>query len=496
LKSVTCIVLLSLSVLCSAGADAATIAVKAGGNLQAALNVAQPGDVITLQAGATFTGSFTLPAKFGSSYITVRSSAADAVLPAVAVRMTPSYAGYLPKIVGSGTLPALRTASRASYWRLQFLEIVANSSGVGDIVQLGSGSATSSASQAHHLIVDRVYLHGRTDKGAKRGIALNSGETTIRNSWISDVKSSQYDSQAICGWNGPGPYRIENNFLRASAENVLFGGADASTPDLVPSDIQILRNTFSKDLAWRGTPWIVKNLLELKNARRVRIAGNRFAYVWAEEQKGYALNIKPTQASGKAPWTTIEDITIENNRFEHVAGGILLSGRDTTYGSQTMARVLIANNLLTDVSKAKWGGHGSFLVVGNGAIDVRVDHNTVEHDGFVVNGNGAAMQRFVFTNNLHRHNQFGIYGDGLGAGMVSITKYFPGAQIHHNAFFGGTPSKYPIDNYFATAAEFLNHFMAAATGDYRLSLSSAYRGAASDGSNIGVDITALEAAVK
>src|SRR5436190_2242709 len=42
-----------------------TIAVAAGGNVQAAIDAARPGDVITLEAGATFTGNFTLPAKSG-----------------------------------------------------------------------------------------------------------------------------------------------------------------------------------------------------------------------------------------------------------------------------------------------------------------------------------------------------------------------------------------------------------------------------------------------
>src|SRR5215475_14094723 len=57
-----------------------TIEVKAGGDFQAALNRARPGDVITLQAGATFTGNFTLPNKSGSGqsgqseWIVIRSS--------------------------------------------------------------------------------------------------------------------------------------------------------------------------------------------------------------------------------------------------------------------------------------------------------------------------------------------------------------------------------------------------------------------------------------
>src|SRR5215475_2224135 len=58
-----------------------TITVNVGGNLQSALNQARPGDVIMLQAGATFTGNFVLPNKSGSSWIIIRSDAADAALP-------------------------------------------------------------------------------------------------------------------------------------------------------------------------------------------------------------------------------------------------------------------------------------------------------------------------------------------------------------------------------------------------------------------------------
>ncbi|HEV3468234.1 MAG TPA: hypothetical protein VG148_02860, partial [Pyrinomonadaceae bacterium] len=55
-------------------ARAATINVPAGGDLQAALDRAQPGDEVVLEAGASFVGNFTLPAKAGAAFITVRSS--------------------------------------------------------------------------------------------------------------------------------------------------------------------------------------------------------------------------------------------------------------------------------------------------------------------------------------------------------------------------------------------------------------------------------------
>ena len=58
-----------------------TLAVGAGGNFQAALNAAQPGDVITLEAGATFVGPFVLPDKPGSGWIIIRTSAPDSSLP-------------------------------------------------------------------------------------------------------------------------------------------------------------------------------------------------------------------------------------------------------------------------------------------------------------------------------------------------------------------------------------------------------------------------------
>ncbi len=86
-------------------------------------------------------------------------------------------------------------------------------------------------------------------KGQKRGIALNSGSTTIRNSYISDIKAFGQESQAIAGWNGTGPYTIENNYLEAAGVNILFGGADPAIQELVPSDIIIRRNHITKNVA-------------------------------------------------------------------------------------------------------------------------------------------------------------------------------------------------------------------------------------------------------
>ena len=85
---------------------------------------------------------------------------------------------------------------------------------------------------------------GRPTKGSKRGVLLNGIAMVVKNCYISDMKSTLQDSQAIGGWNGPGPFQIINNYLEASGENVLFGGAPPVIKGVVPSDILIKRNHF------------------------------------------------------------------------------------------------------------------------------------------------------------------------------------------------------------------------------------------------------------
>src|SRR5262249_19115655 len=148
-----------------------------------AINNAQPGDTLMLQAGATFSGNFVLPVKSGTTDITIRSSAPDSTLPAVGVRIDPTFAPALPKIQSPTSAPARATAAGAHRYRLQCLEFLANSQGFGDVMTLGDGSSAQNtlAAVPHDLIVDRVYIHGDATFGQKRGIGLNSAATTIMN---------------------------------------------------------------------------------------------------------------------------------------------------------------------------------------------------------------------------------------------------------------------------------------------------------------------------
>src|SRR3954463_6547900 len=154
----------------------------------------------------------------------------------------------------------------------------------GDLVSLGAGSheQTISAQVPHDLVLDRIFVHGDAAKGRRRGISLNSAATTVTRSYVSDIKAVGRDAQAICGWNGPGPFTISDNYLEASSENIMFGGSDPGITNLVPADITITANTIAKPLAWKQERWEIKNLLELKNARRVVIRDNVLEYNWLQ----------------------------------------------------------------------------------------------------------------------------------------------------------------------------------------------------------------------
>jgi hypothetical protein len=478
------------------------ISVPSGGNLQQAIDRARPGDTIHLLPGVTYSGNFILPLKSGTEFITIRT-APVATHPREGVRVEPSHSPSLAKIASPNGQPALGTAPGAHHWRLQLLEFLPNANSSGDIITLGDGgSAQKDVAQVpKQLVVDRCYIHGHPDRGQKRGIALNSGTTTINNSYISDIKVKGQDSQAIAGWNGPGPYVIENNYLEAAGENFLLGGADPPIRDLVTEDVTFRRNHLAKPLAWREQGWQVKNLFELKNARRVLVEGNLMEYTWQQAQVGYAILLTPRNQDGGAPWSVVENITIRRNVIRHAGGGMQIIGADTTHPSGPSRAIHVVDNLFYGIDSRRWGGTGAFLLVGEGPSDIIVEHNTVRHDGNIVMAYGGTKQDpteirgFQFRDNLVSHNQYGVHGADRAPGADTLQTFFPQVVFQNNGIAGGDAKGYPGSNAFLDVQEFERQFVNAAEGDFRLRPNSRFKGAASDRKDLGADLAAIALAM-
>jgi len=496
-----------------------TLAVSAGGDLQAALDAAQPGDVIELAAGAVYSGPFVLPAKSGAGWIILRSS--SAYLRPLGTPVTPVDARFMAKLEASSG-PVLSTAPGAHHYRLVGLEIrpggasgttlhrvlrwlrpSAQSAGTGtfleNLVLLGSGD-TSTDTLPHHIIFDRCYIHGDPVVGARRGIAMNSSYTAVIDSYLSDFKEVGEDSQAIASWNGPGPFKIADDYLEAAGENLMFGGEDPSIRNLVPSDIEISGNHFAKPLSWKagepsyqGTAWTVKNLLELKNATRVLIRGNLLEYNWPQAQNGFAILFTVRDQDGTAPWSVVEDVSFVDNTVRHVASGVNILGYDDNQPSQQTQRILIRNNLFYDVG-GSWGG-GTWLQLVDGAADVAIEHDTALQTATLLLADGRPDPGFVYTDNIAPHNAYGIIGTGTGIGLPTLASYLPGSMLRRDVLVGGLAGLYPPGNFFPAAYGDVG-FVDFTGGDYRLRSSSPYRNMATDGGDIGADFDELCAALK
>jgi hypothetical protein len=475
---------------------ASTVAVPSGGDLQAALNNAQPGETILLDPGATYIGNFMLPAKNKDDdrVITVRT-AGDRGLPAEGERMTPDVSDRLARIRSPNGQPALQTAPGARGWRIALIEFEANRDGAGDIIALGDGSSAQNALARvpSGLTLDRLFIHGDANRGQKRAIALNSAATTITGCYISDIKSVAQEAQAINGWNGPGDYTITNNYLEGAGENIMFGGGDPSILGLTPTNITVRNNVLSKPLAWRepGAPkWQIKNLFELKNARKVLVEGNLMQHSWQQAQNGYAVLFTVRNQDGGCPWCQVEDVVFQGNVVRDVAAGVNVLAMDPNNPSRQTNRVTIAHNLFDGIDREAWGGDGYFVQLTGALRDVAIDHNTVIQgkSGGIVKIAGGVTQNIVITNNVASHGDYGIIGTNRGVGNDSIGAFLPGANITRNVIAGGRSGAYPPGNLFPNVDEFRKQFVDMRARDYRLVPDSPWLKAGTDRRDLGADL--------
>lgn len=419
-----------------------TIIVKKGGDFQAALEKAVPGDTILLETGATFSGSFKLPSKPGGEFITIRSSAADPDLPPAGVRIDPvRYKARLPKLVSDVKgEPVISAADGAHHFRFVGVEFGPTIEGLYDIIRIGTGQEKRVEDLPHHIEFDRVWIHGSKTEGQRRGIAANGRHIRIVNSYISDIKRKGDESQGIAAWATDGPVEIINNYIEGAAENILFGGA-GSYLKLVPTDCIVDSNHLNKPVEWKSEDWVVKNLFEIKNGRRIKVTNNLMTNNWAMGQDGNAILF--TTRADNGPATIIEDIEFSGNIVRGTGAGLNILGTEGAGGH----RLTIHNNVFEDVDGGKWGGGGHFMKVTqwDGLV---IENNTIFQKNNIANAYGQPVKGFVFRGNIVFENEYGFHGEDIGSGQRAIDKFFPGGTVTGNLIIGGNKDFYREPNSF------------------------------------------------
>ncbi len=430
-----------------------------GDNLQTFLNKANRGDEIVLPAGATFTGNFTLPNKSGSAangWILIRS---NRTLPAQGTRVTPANAGLMPKIVTPAVAPAIATAGAASGWWISGVEItiVPTLTAINyGLVSLGDPKATSLNAVASDLVIERSYVHGTPTSNVSRCIALNSASTAVMDSYIQDCHLKGYDSQAIAGWNGPGPFKIVNNTLAGAGENIMFGGSDPKINGLIPSDIEIRRNYIYTPAAWKGR-WTKKNIIESKNSARVLVEGNVLDGSWFDAQVGYAVVLKSANQSGGCTWCATSDWEFRNNIIRNAGAGFNLSGREGSNPYKVgalLTRVWLEQNIVENINVGIYTGDQKMVQILQNMSELTLRNNsfysTANFSNVLAIGSKPAATDMEMTNNSASYGSYGIFASASGPGEAAFNNMV-GTMVFGNQYFvGSQKSGYPKSTFVSS----------------------------------------------
>jgi hypothetical protein len=418
------------------------VAAANGADLQKALDSAAAGETIVLTPGRTYRPpegkSFVLRNRplAADQWIVIRSAdkAFDPGGPLrPGVRVGESDAAHMPRLRSvSANVPAITTENGAhGYWFIG-LDVGPDDSlrQLTNLIELGSGRDTSPDTEPHDIVIDRSFVHGNDDGNFRRGVLMNGRRLAVVDSYVANFHDANGDSQAIAGWNGPGPFKIVGNYLEAAGENIMFGGADPAIPDLVPSDIEIRGNLSTKRLAWRDARVPVKNAFELKAARRVLVDGNTFEHVWRSGQDGTAILLKSANQNGRCTGCVTEYVTFRNNIVRGAANGLSVNGAEA--GRQglplpkTANHIRIDNVLFDDIGGPEWGGGGKLFKIMNGASDVAITHVTSRSNpaGILDAARASDLDpHLTFTDNVVERVKYGI-GTGGNEGARTLERNF------------------------------------------------------------------------
>lgn len=547
-------------------APGSIITVNAGGDLQSALDTVQCGQTIQLQAGAVFSGNFTVPAQTcdDQHWIVIRTSTPDAQLPPEGTRMTPCYGGVAslparPAYPCSNPQKLLATIELnktgmisgpiqflpgASHYRLVGLEIT-RLPGIGSTVDLMAMQDTTKGA-ADHIILDRSWVHGTAQDETRRGFALGSmSDIGIVDSYFNDfhctsITGTCTDSSAIGGGGGGATatypqavWKIDNNFLEAAGECILFGGAAAA---VTPSDIEIRFNHFYKPPVWMkgtagfvgaadGNPFVVKNHFEMKNGIRVLLEGNIFENNWGGfTQNGHSIVLTPrnhydgSTNSFDCTICQVTDITMRYNTISHVGAGMNISD-PLTVGQPAAAggRYSIHDITIDDVEMTKFNGGGGLFLVMNEWDENELNNVQITHITGFPDPNGRILAildltthpkipGFVFTDNIINVPILPVFGAGGGSVNCDQSRFpLPGLEsCFTNYTFSGNVliaspanmlSEWPAGNQFPASDSDVGFvsYNNGIGGNYALSSSSPYKSAS--GPDPGADINAINAKI-
>ena len=495
----------------------------------AALNVNLTHRII-LATGTTCTGPYKLPSHNGGTGWILITGPNMANLPPSGTRVGPNDTSLMPVIKygddGGFHVGMFHADTGAQRYRIIGISMIQDSTMSPNWSFIVMGYHEINALNTGYIIVDRCVLRDTDiNHPTRQGIFMNAerGNTAIIDSYVSGIKDvgRGSDTQAVLSTANPGPILLQNSFLQASGENVMLGGGGTPSDAVQPRDITIRLNTFDKDPAWvSGGQTLIKTLFELKEGQRVLIEGNDFLNMpWDDGGAVFRLTVR---GQGGETWNDVSDVTIRHNLFKNISNFINSFGSDDFYVAKHSKRWHIHNNLIYGLGWSCFPGStcGSFYSIMDGATtngctdptptckmeDLTIAHNTVDdvRDRLLcttVNGHIGLDFR---DNLINLNSGRGVFDCGgstsvnFGSARLSeawgATWTWTNNRITTFSISGESDAGYPqgTNTYPSSYQSFL--WTNRATRDYTLLTGSPAKGAASDGTDQGVNFSAYNAA--
>lgn len=395
------------------------VPVHAGQSLQAVCDLAASGSTLVLDPG-TWTEHLTL----GAKTLTLR--------PTFSVptgRTSPAFAPVVILGHGGGATIDIRGAGGSVAL-------------TGIAVQNTDPMATLINDRGQGTILDRVLAQGDPVLGQHRGVTAHGQGSRYTGCYIDDCGLVGAEGQAICGWDGTKDLIIADCYCGGAAQAIMFGGADATAADRMPTQIKILGCHLSKSTRWYQQGWMIKNGFELKAADTVTVQDCTIDYAGVNGgQAAYLIVLTPRNQDGTAPWSRVAHVLIERVRCQWGGGGVNMLGTDDTHPSGPLQDVTLRDVafLGLDPNSSLWTqpghpGSGRIVTIAGAAQQVTIENLTATAAAWVqLNSvlyvSPPAPVGLVVKNILTPATAYGYKIDGGGMGVAALRALCPDAQI-------------------------------------------------------------------
>lgn len=404
-----------------------------------------------------------------------------------------------------------------------------------------SSAISLSAGQGPYAIWNTPLVAGSENfsisgGGTETNTATISAPTTT-SATLSSVTNLELDQNIALEVNGQYNARQSTIVRTISGNNITFdpipiapdNGGDARW-SAIPSYIEMRRNYLYKQLEWRSDDpsynnedTQIKNLWEAKCGRYIDVIGNIMRWTWHKDQD-YAIVLAPRYINGcNSENATIRQVTFKDNIIRDAAKGLTTQATDYAVSAPTqqMHELSFRNNLWWNVG-AYWQATGGQQIYSfNGASDAGEVwtiqqkrffsiHDTLDSGGAGDSGEvtnfgtvdvGAGGFDSLWINGAMAHGFLGVFSNLGGNAQNNLNTFFPPGitstdrlRWNKNLVVNGNGT-YPSSTLLQSATWPTGVFNDAANGLWTIIPATPGKNAALDGTDAGVDMLQLQAAI-